>query len=292
MKLEKLKERLRYLREKEHEPINMEDIQTDVRLQSRVENVIEVTLINKQKTALANAVQNIRNTLKGSKKREADHPVLLVDIEGSFYILDGHHRHRAYQLEKRDTILARVITATWREAAILSKLVNNLHRAVPPTAKQNGENCWQFMILTYGKDGKEKPTWMTDEWLRNEFNLGSTSTPFRYRHRLPKVNPKEFDAACCDPSTGWPTWKAVRASLSPAAEETWSPDAQEEQRARKDAAILDAMYERCDRDIDRFVYRLDLFKDQRREDIKNEPAAENIPKMGDEDDFDPESDMY
>jgi len=150
----------------------------------------------------------MRLALEGAQGIQLE-PVLVADIKGGLFVVDGHHRLKAYSLALRQTIPARVCPMRRCEAVLASKLVNVSARALEMHREQRADAAWQYLttVTRIGADGLPK-----GESLRTVaglFGIGK-DTVRTMLCRLPKVNPKEYSEASYDPGTGFPRWRYVR----------------------------------------------------------------------------------
>jgi hypothetical protein len=153
----------------------------------------------------ANHVRVLVGRLKASVSRELA-PVLVADIDGAFYVVDGHHRTRAYACAKRDRIPARVLKVSRADAVMVSKLVNFGAEMLPMHPRQAAEACWQFLAHISLRGRVEAPSTRSME---GQFGV-SHSTVATMIRKIPTVTPADFAPTACDPGTGWPLWKHVR----------------------------------------------------------------------------------
>lgn len=136
-------------------------------------------------------------------------PVLVAEIDGGLFVVDGHHRLKAYQLAKRETIPARVMLMTHRMAVLVSKLVNCSARALEMHAQQRRDAAWQYLAEVTRQGTRDMPEGESLRALAGRFGV-SRDTIDKMRRRLPKVNPKDYNDEALDPGTGFPRWRYVR----------------------------------------------------------------------------------
>lgn len=132
-------------------------------------------------------------------------PVLLVEVAGKFFVVDGHHRWQAHKLAKRREIPARVLQVPLLEAVRVSKLVNTGGVKLPMHREQKAEACWQSLVMAR-QAGEPLPSWNEGTAL---FGLNRKTVGSQIRH-LDKVKPSEYPQQARDPMTGWPLWKYVK----------------------------------------------------------------------------------
>jgi hypothetical protein len=136
-------------------------------------------------------------------------PVLVADIAGTLFLVDGHHRLKAYRLAQRETIPARVLPMERLLAALVSKLVNCTERALPMHKAQQLEAAWQYMaaVTRQGTQGLPEGESLRTVVARFSISYGSAHRMLR---KIPEVNPREWSAEALDAGTGFPRWRYVR----------------------------------------------------------------------------------
>ncbi|WP_186759866.1 ParB/RepB/Spo0J family partition protein [Luteimonas wenzhouensis] len=147
-------------------------------------------------------------TAKLSDGRDLE-PLLLARVDGSLYLIDGHHRLTAYRRAGRASAPARIRESTKAEALMASKAANCDGVKLPMHVEQRREAAWQYLAMLTDNGRRELPPGVSLRAIARIFGAGK-DTVARMRKKLPEVNPKDFTAAACDPGTGWPQWKHVR----------------------------------------------------------------------------------
>lgn len=171
-------------------------------------------------------------------------PVLVAEIKGSLFIVDGHHRLRAYQLAKRETIHARVLPMSHHEAVLVSKLVNLGARALKMHCEQRRDAGWQYLAEVTHRGARGLPAGESIRSVAGQFGMGKSTVELMLQ-MLPRVNPKNYEGHL-DPGTGWPRWRVVRRGP-----DGWTQDAEEmdmeqvtqhraEMLAKKIGALIDS----------------------------------------------------
>ena len=120
------------------------------------------------------------NTLKTALKRNAKgglHPVDVLEVEGIFYLVDGHHRLKAYREAGKARISVNPLTCTVREAMGVAGETNR-KAALPNSAQERGEFAWKIVSLG--------PDWMTIPDTANAAGIG-TATVERMRAKWKEV---------------------------------------------------------------------------------------------------------
>jgi hypothetical protein len=136
-------------------------------------------------------------------------PLLAAEMDGGLYVVDGHHRLKAYQRAQRETLPVRVMSMDRRRAVLVSKLVNCSDRALEMHPEQKRDAAWQYLaaVTRQGADGL--PAGESLRTVAGRFGIGKDTAADMLR-RLPKVNPKDYHAEAHDPGTGFPRWRYVR----------------------------------------------------------------------------------
>ena len=136
-------------------------------------------------------------------------PVLVAEVDGVLYVVDGHHRLKAYRRAMRETIPARVLPMTRTGAVLVSKLVNCAERALPMYPEQCRDAAWQYMAAVTHRGTTGLPEGETLRTIAGRFGIGK-DTAQRMLRKLPEVNPSDWQGHAVDSGTGWPRWKSVR----------------------------------------------------------------------------------
>jgi uncharacterized ParB-like nuclease family protein len=136
-------------------------------------------------------------------------PVLVAEISGALFVVDGHHRLKAYSRAKRETIPARALPMDHARAVLVSKLVNCDARALEMHAEQRRDAAWQYLAVVTRRGATGMPEGESLRAIAGRFGV-SRDTIDRMRRQLPKVNLKDWNSEACDPGTGWPRWRYVR----------------------------------------------------------------------------------
>lgn len=206
--MEKPEERLRRWQAATPRMVPLRDIKTDAGLQPRALEIAPAKGRDRLEKDSEEHVARMRADLEAHPAKETE-AVLLAEIKGGLYVVDGHHRLRAYKRAGRSTIPARIMAVSRHEAAIVSKLVNCDGVKLPMHKAQAAEAAWQYLPHVTGQ-GRLPRT--PDDSLRSlEGRFGvSRSTLARMEGRLPNVVLANFDSPSLDPATRWPRWTYVK----------------------------------------------------------------------------------
>jgi uncharacterized ParB-like nuclease family protein len=160
----------------------------------------------------AEHIGTMRLALEAAQGLELE-PVLAAEIAGRRFIVDGHHRLKAYQQAKRSTIPARVLPMDRREAVLVSKLVNCAERALEMHPEQRRDAAWQYLAQVARWESNGQPAQLPDgESLRSvsgRFGIGKDTVATMLR-KLPEVKLADFLPEALDPGTGFPRWRYMR----------------------------------------------------------------------------------
>jgi len=135
--------------------------------------------------------------------------VLVADVDGALFVVDGHHRLRAYKLAQRQTIPARVCPMDRQRAVLVSKLVNCAERALEMHAEQRRDAAWQYLAAVTRKGVARLPAGESSRTVGGYFGIGH-ATVARMLRKLPEVNPKDWRTEALDAGTDFPRWRYVR----------------------------------------------------------------------------------
>lgn len=134
-------------------------------------------------------------------------PMLVADVSGVLYVVDGHHRLKAHKRARERQARVRVLSVTWNDAVAASKLVNCGGAKLPLHPEQARECLWQSMAAA--TQHGMLPLDVSNRQLGRIFGT-SKDTAAAMRKHLSKVNPRDFTADALDSGTGWPRWKYVK----------------------------------------------------------------------------------
>lgn len=222
--------------------------------------------------------QHIARLAEHLQDTELD-PLLVADTGAGLYVVDGHHRLRAYKRTGRRPVPARVLQVAPVQARLVSKLVNCSGAKLALHAEQARECAWQTLAHITRRGRSPLPAGTSARAIGRQFGT-SYETVRAMLRRLPDVKPEDFQPPACDPGTGWPQWRHVKGNAIRARFEDVPTGQRERLQAEHVAAKLAAMVERFGRDV---VQRgIDLLRDEALSD-----AAEALTQA-----LPPESDDY
>lgn len=197
--------------------VPVDDIRMDEALQPRAERVVPYRHRARQAALTEDHVAGLRLVLQVSANTQLD-PLLVARIDGQFYVVDGHHRLRAYKLESRNTVPARVRDMTRDDAVKASKVVNsstNSHHTLAMHEEQRREAAFQYLAIVTVRGCKTlKEAGTNTRAIAGKFQIGK-DTVCRMMKKMRTLCLNEFAEEACDPGTNYPLWRYVRDIHSP-----------------------------------------------------------------------------
>ncbi len=239
--MKNLDETLAALREQQVKDVARSKIKIDKALQPRDQAVVPSRDQHKQDALNTEHTTRLRQQLSISTTQQLD-AVLAAKINGELYLVDGHHRYRAYALERRQSIPTRTLEMTWETAVLVSKLVN-LDGVKLSLHKQQASECaWQYLAAMTDRGRLQMPLGLSTRSMEGKFGVGR-DTVSRMMRTMPTVVLRGYPDRACDSGTGWPKWKYARGNAQRDWQETLGADLllqhQAEKLAKKLAKLLD-----------------------------------------------------
>lgn len=234
---------IRLLEEWNQQPVEyvtLGRIKMDAALQPRVERVVPLKDRSRYEALREEHLQRLRLVLDGGHSVELD-PVLLADWGKGLFVVDGHHRVRAYRGESRPCIPARVMKVSKADAVLVSKLVNTQGVKLAMHREQSREACWQFLINASNR-GEQL---LANRKLASMFGINK-DTVASMKRAMQRVNPAEYHPEFNDEWTGWPRWKDVRGNAWRGGIDAMSDDQRLQWQAEKIAKKLRGIVEGSD----------------------------------------------
>lgn len=227
---------LRRWQELPPQEIAIASIKIDAALQPRSGRLVPTKDQHRVTKASEEHVARLCVKLQGGKDEQLE-PLLIADVDGVLYLVDGHHRLQAYRKAKRSLVPVRIRSSAMADAVMASKLVNLDGTKIPLTREQAAEACWQFLAdLTL--QGRTE-TGMSLREIAGPFGVGK-DTVGSMIDNLRAIKPCDFSSAACDPGTGWPLWKYVKQSKWRPQIEVTDVEKRLAMQTQKDAARLAA----------------------------------------------------
>lgn len=217
------------------------DIKTHPGLQPRDTTLLSARDRVRQDDQSELHVRDMAELLKADPRAELV-PVELADIGGTLYVVDGHHRLKAYRRARRSAAPARVRAMTWHEASHASKLANLSLAKMEMRPAQKRNALWHHLAFLTDFGARSLPEEVALKKTAGHFGVSRNTLRSMIR-RLPEVDPKAYPGEQRDAITGWPHWKAVSTeagamyqAMQDATRDAW--------RARKCAEALIRLRER------------------------------------------------
>jgi len=186
-------------------------------------------------------------------------PLLAAQIEGKLFIVDGHHRLKAYKRVGRGTVPVHVLPMSAEQAGMASKLVNCSGVKLAMHSEQSRECAWQTLAVMTRRARQRTPEGFSARAFALQYGT-TKDTVCRMLKRLPEVNPKEYQPEACDCGTGWPQWKNVKGNATRDRYDDVPLDTRERHRDEQRAAKVAAM---IDKDgVDAFLRSITLLRDE------------------------------
>lgn len=183
-------------------------LKTDDALQPRMERLVPFRDRARIEGTSTRHAGTMRLVLQASHTQQLE-PVLVADVDGGLFVVDGHHRLRAYQLAERETIPARVLPMKHLMAVLVSKLVNCAGRAMEMHPEQQRDAAWQYLAAVTKRGTAALPAGESLRTIAARFGIGKDTVSAMLR-KLPEVNPADWSSAAHDPGTGFPHWRYIR----------------------------------------------------------------------------------
>ena len=236
--MDRLEELLRALRAQPPVMVSTANLRTHPKYQPRDPATVRTGDRARLDTASDEHIARLRGHLAAGKGQQLD-PLLVAEVDGVKYVIDGHHRLRAYQLAQRKHALARTLQLSERDAVMLAKLVNLDGTKLPLHAEQAREAAWQYLAHATARGRLPLPMGVSCRSLAARFGLkNGHDTVNRMTRKVAEVNPEDYSDAACDPGTGWPRWSAVKGNAFRDAYEDTPLEIREQQKAEKLAAAF------------------------------------------------------
>lgn len=98
-------------------------LKTDEAYQPRMARMVPIRDKAKVENRSEEHIGHMRLALEAARDTQLE-SILVAKVDGCLFVVDGHHRLKAYQRAQRETIPARVFPMDRRMAVLVSKLVN------------------------------------------------------------------------------------------------------------------------------------------------------------------------
>lgn len=206
---------LERLRSTEAKLVPLQDVLVNPAMQPRIESMIPFKDKGRAREGSERHIATFQQILESSEKSELE-PILVAAIteqtpvlKPGLYVVDGHHRLKAYRRSGRKMIPTRILSMDCREAVIVSKTVNCTGRSLEMHPEQCRDAAWQYLadVTQRGAIGLPEGESLRSVAARYGISKSTVSSMLTY---LPNVELKGFHPMTLDPGTGWPRWRYVR----------------------------------------------------------------------------------
>lgn len=204
-----IQQALERLRAAEVQRLPLSTLQTDEALQPREMRVVPYADKARTEGRSEGHIGTMLLALRASAEVQLE-PVLLAEIDGGLFVVDGHHRLNAYQRAQRVTIPARVMPMGRRVAVMVSKVVNCEGRSLEMHQQQRAEAAWQYLAEVTRRGALGLPAGESMRTVAARFGVSSHVTISNMMKKLPAVNLSEWNTEALDLGTGFPRWRYVR----------------------------------------------------------------------------------
>lgn len=200
---------LRRWREQQAALVALGELRTDVGLQARSSELVPFRDRARHEASSSSQVTRMRAVLTAFASSNLE-PLLIANIDGGLYVVDGHHRLEAYRLAGRAEVPVRIKEVTRETAVMVSKFVNCGGEHLPMHVDQYRDAAWQYLAHVTLRGTLPLPKGVTCRSVAATFGGMSHDTISRMKRMLASVDLSQFTQEACDPATGWPRWRFVR----------------------------------------------------------------------------------
>lgn len=218
------------------------EIQTHPALQPRALFLVDVRDQARQEKQSDDHVAHMAQLLKADASAELE-PITLAEVDGVLFVVDGHHRLRAYRTAKRGEVPATVRTATLRQAHTAAQVANIEGAKLAMHAKQRRNALWQYLAAVTERGQLPLPSGESQRNLAPRFGVARSSVQAMLA-KLPEVDPARFPTEHLDAITGWPHWRYATNTPRNLMFHQMTPDARLEWQAGKYRNALLKLWDR------------------------------------------------
>lgn len=222
--------------------VPLAEIQTHPALQPRALFLIDLRDQARQERQSEEHIGHMAQVLKSNQSEQLA-PITLADVEGVLYVVDGHHRLRAYKAAKRETVPATVRAATLRQAHQAAQVANLEGAKLAMHIKQRRSALWQYLATVTEQGNLPLPSGESQRTLAGRFGV-ARDTVQRMLARLPEVAPEAYPPEHRDAITGWPHWRYVCSSARSEGYQRLQPQGRLEWQAEKYLKALLKLWDR------------------------------------------------
>jgi hypothetical protein len=124
--------------------VPLADLKTDEALQPRDSRIVPFREKEQVESRSEASIDLLFQVLMASLSVELE-PLLATEMDGRLWVVDGHHRLKAYRRAKRETAPVRAMPMERQRAVLVSKLVNCVGRALEMHSEQRRDAAWQYL---------------------------------------------------------------------------------------------------------------------------------------------------
>jgi hypothetical protein len=257
--MEILEHELREWREMPAEALPVSRLVTHGGLQPRNPRVRRLKESARAEQASELHTERLAASLSADSTKEYE-PLLVAEVEGKQYVVDGHHRLAAYKRARRRQVPVRIRRMELERAALLSKLVNTDHVKLPLTRGEAAESAWAYLAAITARGRMPLPNGQSLRSVAEKFGVASHETIRGMLKRLPliaeRLRENDIPPQWCDEATGWPLWNHVRNELRDRfGEIDFDPDVQAQRQIARCAKGIAKLIEDYDLETFRRAYR-------------------------------------
>lgn len=188
--------------------VALRELKTDPRLQPRDPGLIRHTV---DRLGNQDSLTELVEVLATCLRKIPDYvvrPILVADTGEGLFVVDGHHRVKAFSRARRSTIPACVLKAPLRTAMAAARLANCRGSTVPLHRDEVKEAVWEVLseLLRYGTRGWEAASKSGYSYRVIEDMFGAQvgrDTIQRMVHAVPVA--RELGHS----KNSWPRWRAL-----------------------------------------------------------------------------------
>jgi len=256
MATEKLETLLAAWRAVEPQQVALGKLKEDPMFQPRNLRLIPYADRGRQEAASENHVADLASKLTDGRELE---PLLVARIDGKLWLIDGHHRLKAYRRQQRRTVPVRIMNTDLTTALMASKAVNCDGVKLPMHTRQKAEGAWQYLAHVTGHGRLPLPDEVSQHSLERTFGV-PRRTIGRMLKRLPTVKLAEFGPEACDAGTGWPQWRQCCGNAWKALADAMPEDMREQHQIERTAARLATIRDKAGTEV--FLKALKALQDE------------------------------
>jgi uncharacterized ParB-like nuclease family protein len=246
------------------------DVMTHPALQPRDPALLHARDRDRQEQQSAAHIEDMARLLKADSKADLV-AVRIADVAGELYLVDGHHRFKAYKRAKRETIPAHVAPMTLVQASNASKLANVTHTKLEMKPAQKRNALWHHLRALTHDGTQDLPHGVSQRKLAGLFGC-THDTVARMLRKVAEVDPTAFPEEHRDGITGWPHWRYVSETARNGMYQAMHPDSRLSWKADKYRKKLVRLWETTDREAIELAHK--WLREEAREESERALAGE------------------